>query len=699
MLEEILQLHKSGQLEEAETRYRELLMFNPDDVEVLHLLGMVRRQRGDFREGMELVARAIELAPDRANFQMSLAGMQFHARQFDAAKISFEAAIKLNPNLTGAYSALGQIAMLNGDSTTAESHFKIALKAGEDDPQVLTSLGNLHMGRGDKDLAIKYLSRAAELRQDDPATQASLGRALLANGMIAFGEQALNTALQNKPDFHIARLLLAESALKQNQYPQAQERFAELIAAGEHLGPAHAGIGDIARANGNLTRAAQHYAQSLAARPDQSQVVAARAGCLLRLGQLDNAQSVLRDALRRKPDDHLLLSELSALLLSRGLFAEALRLWQERVALAPEDALAQAQLATLLEVSRDYPAAVQSAQAALRAGPGAVEPNLILARAALRDRDGVTAIERLEKMNPSALSPQQARQRWHLLGMAHDLREQPQAAVAAWREAHAAIAQTSRLQALDAVPVSLLAQIPSPSAASNADLMPIFLIGAPGSGVDRVAALLGDQAGISVLSDRFTDSPRNDGIAAPDFDLYLSASMPAEAERFARRYRRALERQTVRAGAQVIDWLPHWDARLLPALAQALPKARLLIVQRDSRDVFLNWLAFGWAPGYALPDLALAAQWLSRVIEHQSACATLPVLSQHVLSADQLHKDEQDTCIQLAKFLGVDRIVPGSGYARVQVGLGQLPVALPAERWQAYRDALAPAFRVLQRGA
>ena len=55
MLEEIVELHKQGKLEEAESRYRELLTFNPDDPETLHLLGMVRRQRGDLVEGIRLV--------------------------------------------------------------------------------------------------------------------------------------------------------------------------------------------------------------------------------------------------------------------------------------------------------------------------------------------------------------------------------------------------------------------------------------------------------------------------------------------------------------------------------------------------------------------------------------------------------------------------------------------------------------------
>src|SRR5258706_9265871 len=108
MLEEILELHKEGRLEEAEARYRELLVFNPDDPETLHLLGMVRRQRGDMGEALELVRRALELNPERPTYFMTLAGLEMHAGMFDAAERDFSAALELDPNLTGAYSALGQ---------------------------------------------------------------------------------------------------------------------------------------------------------------------------------------------------------------------------------------------------------------------------------------------------------------------------------------------------------------------------------------------------------------------------------------------------------------------------------------------------------------------------------------------------------------------------------------------------------------
>ena len=50
MLEELIQLHQAGRLDEAENGYRQLLAENPENAEALHLLGILRAQRGDLPE-------------------------------------------------------------------------------------------------------------------------------------------------------------------------------------------------------------------------------------------------------------------------------------------------------------------------------------------------------------------------------------------------------------------------------------------------------------------------------------------------------------------------------------------------------------------------------------------------------------------------------------------------------------------------
>ena len=74
-LEQALELHKSGSYAAAEQAYLQHLQTAPDDADALHLLGVLHQQRGAPAQASELIRRAIELAPERAQFHLSLGGV------------------------------------------------------------------------------------------------------------------------------------------------------------------------------------------------------------------------------------------------------------------------------------------------------------------------------------------------------------------------------------------------------------------------------------------------------------------------------------------------------------------------------------------------------------------------------------------------------------------------------------------------
>ncbi|MGA9421211.1 MAG: tetratricopeptide repeat protein, partial [Rhodanobacteraceae bacterium] len=98
MLKEAIELHRQGELDAAERGYRSHLDEHPDDVDALHLLGLLRRQRGAAEEGRQLVERAHELAPDDAGIRVSLAALRFQAGDLDGARACYEEALERDPN-------------------------------------------------------------------------------------------------------------------------------------------------------------------------------------------------------------------------------------------------------------------------------------------------------------------------------------------------------------------------------------------------------------------------------------------------------------------------------------------------------------------------------------------------------------------------------------------------------------------------
>ena len=700
MLEDLIPLHQAGRLAEAEDGYRRLLAEDPDNAEVLHLLGILRAQRGDLAEAFELVGRAGELAPDNAACRHTLGEMYLSTGRLDEAQQAYDQARLLNPNLASAHAGLGQVALLRGDVDAAESHFRVALRADENDVQALTGLGNVAQARGDSARALQLLTQAAGLAPGDALIQTSYARAMLDEGMLDFAARALDNALAAKPDYTPAQALRAELHVRKGAFADAQPLFESLLARGEQLAAAHTGMGDIARAQGEHDAAIAEYEAALREDPALHHAAIRRADSLARSGRAAQAIDDLRRHVTRHPDTvkgHIALAQL---LTRTARYDEAVAVWIAAETRWPDDINVKAQHALTLDRAGRSDAALAKAEEAADSPRPAIA--ILRARGALLAGDPAAAVQRLQRIDESlfeARSARLAQRRQRMLGLAYDGLEQWPAALEAFMQAQRmSPAQLPDLPALDAGAQAAWQRLAGqPELADARGVAPILLCGLPGSGVAQVAALLADQPGWFVRRERFEVAP--DFISAP-FDAQLAQPLdPSALAVLARRYRRPLERAQVPETAQVVDWLPVLDARIVPAIRRALPGVRLLIVAREPQDMLLDWLAFGWSQGYAIHDALSGARWMRLAAAHLDLAARmLPTLSldPDALLATGGHAARR----QLGESLGVDDLVWGPLARGARRGRGGLPVSFSPGHATHYREVLSEAFTALEgRGA
>jgi tetratricopeptide (TPR) repeat protein len=695
MLEDLIQLHQSGRLDEAERGYRELLAGQPDDAEALHLLGILRAQRGDLPEAYGLVQRASGLAPENAACRHTLGEMYLSEGRLDEAQQAYDQARQLNPNLASAHSGLGQVALLRGDLDAAEGHFRVALRADENDVQALTGLGNVAQARGDAVRALQLLTQAAELAPGDALIQTSYARAMLDQGMLDFAARALDNALAAKPDYPLAQALRGDMHVRKGAFAEARPLFESLLAGGEQVAAAHTGLGDIARAEGRQDEAIAHYDAALRTQPDLHHAAVRRADSLARSGRVAQAIDDLRWYVASHPDSIKAHIGLAQLLTQSRRFDEAVAVWNAAEAHWPDDVNLRAQHAlTLDQAGRSDEALAKAEQAAASPRPAIA---MLRARGALLAGDPAAAVQRLQRIDEGALEGKSmlARRRQRLLGLAFDKLEQwPDAVEAFMRAQRMGSTGLPDLPSLDEGTEAALRQLAGEPALEEArGVPPILLCGLPGSGVGQVAALLADQPGWFVRRERFEAMP--DFISAP-FDARLVQPLDQAALAvLARRYRRPLERAKVAETTQVVDWLPVLDARLIPALGRVLPGTRLLIATREPQDMLLDWMAFGWPQGYSMPDPLTGARWLRLAAGHIDLAAKM--LPAYRVDPDALlAKGGGASRRQLGEHLGVAELAWGPLARGARRGRGGLPVSFTAGHAAHYREVLSEAFAALE---
>lgn len=688
MLQELARLHSEGRLDEAESGYRAVLASEPDNVDALHLLGLLRRQRQDLAEARRLLDHARRLAPDRGDVALELAGLYFLEQDRVGARALIEDTIRRNPNQPGAHTLLARIAIVDNDLAKAESLFRTALRSDENDAHAISGLGRLLLDNGDVDKALAYLSRATELAPKDAGMQFALARALVLRGNRAFGEQAARNALALAPELHGARYLLGQVLLEDGKIEEAQATFAVLSEAPGFQGIARFGLGDVARHQRRLDQAIEHYRAGLALQPDQVRAVQLLGSCLVSAAREDEALQLYGEFLQSHPETVAIEAALGELLGQLGDEAGALAVWQRLAQRRPNDPVPLARMALLHERVGDTAGADTLAGRVAAALPD--DPDLILLRSRSAQREGrdADAVALLDSLRPLTLAPLQVMQAAHQFGILADRRNEVHIAAPAWLESQSTLPVQIHEQApLPATFAQALATT-APAALANP---PIFLVGLPGSMVERVAALLHQQPGVKLLRDRAFAPVRRDAFSEPDFARWNDGIDAATAQAVRDEWLAQAQRLGADGQARTVDWLVRWDARFLPLIRQAFPGASIVIVERDPRDLLLNWLAYGWMPGFALHDPVAAARWLNAAHQHLAACDTVDGLRVLRINADAVLADPAGQGAALAQLLGQTELIAGA----VQRGLGGLSIGLAPGRWQAYTEVLAAPFAEL----
>ncbi|HET6545431.1 MAG TPA: tetratricopeptide repeat protein [Rhodanobacteraceae bacterium] len=691
MLKESIELHRQGRLEEAEQAYRAHLAEHADDPDALHLLGLLRQQRGDADEGRQLVERARMVAPDHAGILVSLGALRFQAGEHEDARAHFERALHLDPNVDAAHAGLGQIAAMRGERELAERHFRTALRADEN-PQALAGLGALALDRNDAEGALRYLTRAAELAPDDALVQLNLGRAFAARNTLAFAERAYTNALRLRPDLHEAHRLLGELLIATERHADAEPHFLALVRIPGFEAAAEVGLGDLARARGYLEDAVDRYRGALSRVPRQPGVVRVLGWSLVRLGRSEEALAAYEHYLALVPDDRTVRHDRADLLMRMGHLIQAAQATQALHDENPGDLQATIRLALLREQLGDPDAARSHAERALAMAPDDVQMALVSVRAHLRNGENAVARRLLDRLGRLALEPGNARRHSQYLGFVHDRAGEPAAAIACWTRAQRDA--PSDMPPLDDPHAELDAALAEPPGPARSDA-PVLLLGLPGSGVERIAALLADQPQLCVMHDRVGRLPRDDDFNRPRFAWYCGELGEAARAELRERYIGALRAAGATTDRPVVDWLPRWDAHLLALIRRAMPGTRLVIVESDLREALLNWIAFGWVPGFPCGDTDVAADWLLRARRHLAHGEEFAEPERLHVDADAVLADPVAGGAGLAQFLGLPTLVPGNEFAQVAHGLGGLPTRFAPGHWHQYRETLRDAFAKL----
>jgi len=570
-----------------------------------------------------------------------------------------------------------------GRSGSAIELIERALPALSELPDAHLNHGNALQKAGRPAEAAESYRRALALNPDYGMAHSNLARALNDQGLFAAGLESARRAVELIPDFPGAHVNCAAALMGLERFAEAEAPLRRALDLMPDRAETHRDLGLVLAELGRLDEAISCHQRAIVLNPNSAATHYLLGAALYQADDASGSEASFRHALSLAPDNPKAWHGLGGVLRISGRFDEALSCFRRALDLDPDLAEAYRSLAVTGQQASDE-AQLKRLRALLASPERPVSYRIIagFALGALLDN-----ADRYDEAFPC-------------FAEANALHRQQQAEAGERFDAEAFRRDVDRLMEID-TPALLSAT----ASWGNPSEMPVFIVGMPRSGtslVEQIAAThsrvfgAGERKDIDGISNTLTAHNRGKPIAKWDavFARQLADQHVADLQ--------ALGADA----ARVIDKMPD-NVFFLWLIAALFPSARVILCQRDPRDICLSCYFHRFTQGhpyaYDLADCGLRALEVERLSTHWLRVLPLEMLA---IDYEELVADLEGESRRLIEFLGLDWEPACLDFHRTErpvftASTWQVRQPLYTRsvgRWRCYEQHLGPLLEVLAQG-
>jgi protein O-GlcNAc transferase len=301
-LKKAVQYHRSGQLQEAENIYKEILKINPNHPDCLYLLGLMAHQTGENDKAVDLINKAIENDPDNAVYHNDLGNAFLRQNKIDEAISCYETAVQLKPDLSEAHYNMGNAFLRQRRLNEAISCYQKALHLNPDDAEVYNYMANAFRDQGNLNEAISCYQQAIQLKPDYALAHNSMGIAFERQGKLNEAIPCYQQAIQLKPDYAEAYYNMGNAFLHHYRLNEAAFCYQKALEFKPDYAEAYNNMGNAFRDQGKLNEAISCCQKALQLKPDYAEFHYNMGNALMDQDNVDKALSCYQEAIQLKPD-------------------------------------------------------------------------------------------------------------------------------------------------------------------------------------------------------------------------------------------------------------------------------------------------------------------------------------------------------------------------------------------------------------
>ena len=236
---------QSGQINKAKEICLEILKTEPDNFNVLHLLGVIAFQTKNYLKSVEIITKAIEINPNNAEVYNFRGIVLVHLKKFEEAIQNWNKAITINPNYTDAYNNRGNALLKLGKTGLSLKDFKMAIKINPNYAEAYNNLGNVLKEIKKLNHSLNSYNEAIKINPNYAEAYSNRSIVLKDLNRLDSALESSNKAIEINPRYLEAYNSKGIILRKLNQFEEALKNYGKAIELNPNFANAYINRGNI----------------------------------------------------------------------------------------------------------------------------------------------------------------------------------------------------------------------------------------------------------------------------------------------------------------------------------------------------------------------------------------------------------------------------------------------------------------------
>lgn len=231
LMAQAIEAQRHSDFKAAESHYRQILLYWPDQPDALHYLGLLKFQAGNRAEGTRLMAKSVEAGTPNAGYLYNLGNALLQYPRPQEAHTCFLKALELSPSYAAAWAGLGSACDALHLPFKACEHFRKAYALEPENLDITVCTANALHDTGELAEAIAVCRRGLQIDRDNLELLHVLVTCLTESGKPHLALDEVRAAVARTPGSAVLQNSMATLLAESGDFEGARERCLRSLAA------------------------------------------------------------------------------------------------------------------------------------------------------------------------------------------------------------------------------------------------------------------------------------------------------------------------------------------------------------------------------------------------------------------------------------------------------------------------------------